>query len=171
MGLDLGGDWSALDLWLCSPYLKTACLTSLKESFLLEQRPWRVAWVGNSIPVDYCLSDGVIELDDKCGLHFSVWIMVVVCLMNLVKCLCICYTFLLFSKQATSLDTSLVTIGDAIASFLGKRDSSTLEMCLASVDEFKQNKWNTNPRRWRGKITTRMFSLATRRQWLIATGS
>jgi hypothetical protein len=83
----------------------------------------RCAWLADT--VKNCLSAGVTELDNKCGLYFSVWILLVACLMNFVKCLCIFYQLLLFSQDTTSL----VTIGDAIASFLAKEDNTMQKIC------------------------------------------
>lgn len=60
-----------------------------------------------------CRSGGLHTEDKKCGLHFSTSIMIFVCVLNLLKCLLICWT-----AYYTSKSELLVTAGDALVSFL-----------------------------------------------------
>ena len=49
-------------------------------------------------------------------------------------------------------DEPLMTMGDAVASFLGKNDPTTKDMCLSSFQDFKMNKgYSAGPRQWHNK--------------------
>ncbi|KAK3631080.1 hypothetical protein LTR56_017104 [Elasticomyces elasticus] len=77
--------------------------------------------------------------------------MIIVCALNVIKLTCIGYTWFLFRKGAkrtdqTSLesmegDHSLVTIGDAVASFLKRADKYTQDMPLVSKRDFAKGRW------------------------------
>ena len=115
-----------------------------------------------SADVDYRLSPGVYPIDNKCGLHFSATIMAIVCCMNAVKCLGILYTLLLFWHQGFSL----VTLGDAIASFLAVKDKYTEGICLVPQSDFQVKGWPKRPLRWHGPQTIRMFSVTRWAKWI-----
>lgn len=161
---------------MCLPYAygpNHTCFTQM-DQFLLDQQPWGV--LNTSTPVDYCLSSGVQQLDNKCGVHFSIGIMVAVCVMNYIKCLCVCYTFLLFFDKKPSLQP-LATIGDLIQSALTtttndpEDDDPTHRMCLASEKDFKKGIiWRSIRRHWKGPQTYRMLSLASKKRWFTTLG-
>jgi hypothetical protein len=69
--------------------------------------------------IDYCLSQ-VITNDKQCELNFVPYIMVIVIVCNIIKIICIALSYYTFS------DPPLVLIGDAVASFLERRDLSTI---------------------------------------------
>jgi type III secretory pathway component EscU len=71
--------------------------------------------------VDHCLSEIVEEV---CEVQFALSLMVIVLLCNSVKLVCIMLATRSFSKPP------LVVLGDAIASFLDKRDPMTAGLCL-----------------------------------------
>ncbi|KAL9626699.1 MAG: hypothetical protein Q9164_007815 [Protoblastenia rupestris] len=75
--------------------------------------------------VDYCLSEPV---EGKCSLSFSFSIIIVVIICNVVKAL-----IMLFIAFGIT-DKPLLTVGDAIDSFLNSNDLNTKEMCLASKE-------------------------------------
>jgi hypothetical protein len=63
----------------------------------------------------------------------------------------------------------LLTVGDAIASFLRFPDNFTADMCLASRRDFTSNSgdgWSTSPRQFEDKRRWK-FSAATARRWVI----
>ena len=80
---------------------------------------WRV--LGRDI--QYCLSE---QVTGNCNLNFSLAILVVVIICNVSKAL-----VMLFIAFRLS-DKPLITVGDAIDSFLNDRDPMTHEMCLSS---------------------------------------
>jgi hypothetical protein len=96
-------------------------------------------YFGNEI-WDHCLSEVV---PDECRLQFSIPIMCIVILCNLTKLICILLTLL--RKEVT-----LLTLGDAIASFLEYPDPTTRGMCTVSMKDIKSGYWpdDPQPRQW-----------------------
>ena len=82
-----------------------------------------------SYAISYCLSKMV---EDRCELHFNTAIMVVVTICNVIKL--VCMTTMAWNPEFQSL----VTLGDAIASFLRKPDGNTLGMCLGDKSHFSK---------------------------------
>ncbi|CAD6586365.1 MAG: hypothetical protein ASARMPRED_002513 [Alectoria sarmentosa] len=116
--------WPYEGLWVCaSPEIGSrlgdrGCTSDFIKPFM---NNWTVVYkhepyynssdIRESVPVLYCLSAGVHSKDEGCGVHFSVPIMIFVCILNLIKCFCI-----------TSLTTVGSLLGEAIAE--RKRDST-----------------------------------------------
>lgn len=123
--------------------------------------------------IDYCLSK-TISLENRCSVRFKTSIMICmtrktyslecgcvadhinffsgVCVANLARCGCICYTMLLYRAI---VNVPLSTLGDAAISFLVEPDPTTLDMSLATrnnIDElWKRNKslpWVSVEHRW-----------------------
>lgn len=80
---------------------------------------------GRDTPVRYCLVERVQE---KCKLQFSFSFAVVVIICNFVKACCMALSLLRHRKPG------LVTLGDAIASFLDEPDPETKGRCLLTQD-------------------------------------
>jgi hypothetical protein len=85
-------------------------------------------WQSHGWQIEYCLSERV---DAKCSLNFSLPIIVVVMICNVGKALIM--LFIAFRIK----DRPLITIGDAIDSFLNMNDPATEGMCLISKGFFK----------------------------------
>ncbi|KAL8837011.1 MAG: hypothetical protein Q9170_002700 [Blastenia crenularia] len=75
-------------------------------------------------PVQYCLSEKVPE--QRCELNFSLTFAIIVVLSNLVKVVCMFLTLWRHDVLA------LITIGDAIESFLDRPDNFTKGFCIYS---------------------------------------
>lgn len=80
-------------------------------------------WNSNGLDIDYCLSEPV---EGRCSLNFSLSIIVVVMICNVGKAL------VMFFIAFRIRDKPLITIGDAIDSFLNVNDPTTEGMCLVS---------------------------------------
>lgn len=107
-----------------------------------------------------CRSGGLHTEDNKCGLHFSVSIMIFVCVLNLLKCLLICWT-----AYYTGKSELLVTAGDALESFLQTPDLHTQGMSTRSKQEFQKSyHWNSEPQRWDPQ-KHRWYRAAGLRRW------
>lgn len=78
-------------------------------------------WVVSGYKVDYCLVQKTIE---QCSLEYSLPLAIVVIGANLAKAILICLVPLCLR------DKPLLTVGDAVASFLQSPDSSTVGTCL-----------------------------------------
>ncbi|KAI9794275.1 MAG: hypothetical protein M1833_000418 [Piccolia ochrophora] len=117
------------------------------------------SWILLDREVDYCLSEAIAE---KCKLHFSFDIVAVVIVCNVLKLVAMC---LIVWKPPKG---SLVTIGDAMASFLQIPDQHTSGMCLISKEDVVKGAWKEPPaatvyrpqkRRW--------LAAASRKRWLV----
>lgn len=85
-------------------------------------------WNSGGYDIDYCLSEPV---QGKCSLNFSLPIVVVVMICNVGKALTM--FFIAFRIR----DKPLITIGDAIKSFLEVIDPTTHGMCLVGRESIK----------------------------------
>ncbi|KAK4993546.1 hypothetical protein LTR66_005998 [Elasticomyces elasticus] len=88
-------------------------------------------WAPYGSPVKYCLAE---KVEEHCRLQFSFTIAIAVIICNLIKAVCMALTLRAQRKPA------LVTLGDAVASFLEEPDPETEGRCLYSKDLF-QAEW------------------------------
>ncbi|KAL8743097.1 MAG: hypothetical protein Q9184_008155, partial [Pyrenodesmia sp. 2 TL-2023] len=92
-------------------------------------------------PVDYCLSR---QVEENCRLQFSLaLVLVIIC--NFVKA--VCMILMVYRHDAKPL----VTLGDAIASFLNDPDCTTQGNCVATKHAFPRHAWAREPCRWATK--------------------
>jgi hypothetical protein len=82
----------------------------------------RSNWEPYESPVKYCL---VEQVEETCKLQFSFAIAMLVIAANVVKTICLALTVRTCRQHA-----ALVTIGDAIATFLDTPDPEITERCL-----------------------------------------
>ncbi|KIX96455.1 uncharacterized protein Z520_07721 [Fonsecaea multimorphosa CBS 102226] len=148
------GNWiyaSTSYAWMCADYVSGCGDPAVTKSM-------KTSWTLYDYPVDYCLSERVQE---DCTFRMSVPIMLIVCVCNITKLVCLVLALLLI-KEAP-----LLTIGDAVASFMRNKDPNTTNMALVPRSEFDQkSNWKPkslpydNPRR-------RYFSSASSWKWWI----
>lgn len=112
----------------------------------------------NGTRIQYCLSKRV---EEHCKLQFSLAIMVVVIICNLIKTTCM-------SIIAWKQDPEpLVTLGDAIASFLDRHDVTTEGNCIVWKTRFEDSRsWDLLLSNWDRK-RLRWFQAASERRWLV----
>lgn len=108
--------------------------------------------------LQYCLSNPV---EEHCKLQFSLAIMVIVIISNVVKTVCM-------SVIAWKQDPEpLVTLGDAIASFLDRPDMTTAGNCIVEKTRFEESRsWSWHTSRWDAR-RLRWFRAASPRRWVI----
>jgi len=123
---DLGTQWiysqftvfpngNRLGLETCVPRAYDTLLSQLKS------KP--SSWTPFSSTIDYCLSE---RMEQRCTLNFSIHLGIIVILCNALK-------LIIMLCSATILrHNPLLTIGDAMSSFLREPDDGTLHMCLKS---------------------------------------
>ena len=105
----------------------------------------------------YCLEQPITQ---HCRLQFSVAIMIVVIVSNLIKMICM---GLIAWQRPTQ---PLVTMGDAIASFLNEPDVTTAGNCLADKKSFgKRDGWGVTYRRWERSRSLLWFHAASKWRW------
>ena len=108
--------------------------------------------------INYCFSKRVKE---HCKLQFSLAILIVVIVCNMMKT--VSMTIIMWKKGPEPL----VTLGDAIASFLDQPDVATERNCVAGRLRFEDNRcWGLLPARWDAKCL-RWFMAASQRRWII----
>ncbi len=112
----------------------------------------------NETHIQYCLSKRV---EEHCKLQFSLAIMIVVIICNLIKTICM-------SIIAWKQDPEpLVTLGDAIASFLDRPDMTTGGNCIVGKSRFEGSRyWGLHLSRWDPKRLC-WFRAASKRRWLV----
>ena len=161
--------------WMCSD--QASCST---DAFLPEAANWTISWYEEVLvskgsteqlnnPVQYCLSQPV---EEQCQVQISFVILSVVVACNATKALCMIFTIRRQKSQP------LVTLGDAIESFLQDPDQTTGGMCLASkevfgnrndhiwLDSLHKTAWTASPMEWTAR-RRRWFSSASLKRWLI----
>ncbi|KAL2807889.1 hypothetical protein BJX63DRAFT_410906 [Aspergillus granulosus] len=109
--------------WICQTTPERRCQSDLDQ--VKQKADSTDGWVVDGYKVDYCL---VEETPEKCTLEYSLPLLIVVLATNLVKIAIIVLTIL--SLRANPL----LTLGDAIASFLSIPDDSSRGMCLLTKD-------------------------------------
>ena len=155
--------------WMCFRYPHTSfrCDPTWLNSRVASGHPWLVEFrefrergVGEVLG---CKSERVAE---RCKVHFSLGIMVAVICCNLVKACCMVMTVV------RSREPTLVTLGDAIDSFLRIPDQTTIGICFADR-HFIETEWmrgsRGRPRKWKQKGVQRWWSSVSRRRWIICS--
>ena len=155
--------WIWRSSWLCSafaPPMKRPKSWCTADFLFSKQADWtlKTYYSFGSEPgdkslwvkVDYCLSAGFESLDGFCTLRYSVELLLMVCILNLGKCTAIYYTAYLYyrSDRNPRQKASLVTIGDAAASFLVEKDPTTEHLPFATWAEFTGKRWPPNRKPW-----------------------
>lgn len=112
--------------WIChgdpqllDPLHSSTCADEVSRN-LLHLKTWTTSNFCGSY-VMYCLGE---EVEEECTLRFSLWITLVVILCNMGK-----LGAMLLVLQTSSHLKPLITIGDAIESFLMKPDPNTEALC------------------------------------------
>jgi hypothetical protein len=136
----LGEINSAPQPWVICP----SCIADTCKTCELQRMPSAPHW-----SVDYCLSE---PAEPRCQLQFNLVIAVVVTVLNFFKAALMIY--IVYSTE----ESPLMTIGDAIASFLDEQDDTTKGMGLLSISDLRKghsvgtSDWED--RRWRWKDAT-----------------
>ncbi|KAK5045445.1 hypothetical protein LTR84_009309 [Exophiala bonariae] len=108
--------------------------------------------------VTHCLSRPSPEL---CKLEFSLYFMAAVIVCNFIKATAMIIT--LYSCD----EMPLVTLGDAIASFLAEPDPVTSGNCLLSKEELGTSEgWYPRARAWKA-TRRRWFNSASKKRWML----
>lgn len=108
--------------------------------------------------LQYCLC---VPVEEHCKLQFSLMIMIVVIFCNLIKT--VCMSTIVWKRDPEPL----VTLGDAIASFLDRPDVMTEGNCIAGKDRFEKSKsWDLISHRWDSKSLL-LFRAASSRRWIV----
>lgn len=142
--------------WMCSngPPCNINILLSSANNWIINGFPEPAGY--QEFAVQYCLSE---PKEEHCQMQFSVAIMGIVIVCNLMKAVCM---LLALTRQRSQ---PLVTLGDAIETFLQRADPATAGMCLADKSGFTSRTWSLRPREWNVQ-QRRWFSSASMKRWL-----
>jgi hypothetical protein len=124
-------DWICVDPMLAEKFIAQGWSLSYRCYQTIPQLK-KIAdqWSPRYYDARYCMSE---MMEGKCSLNFSLAIAVVVMICNVVKIFCMSYV-------AWGIkDSPLITVGDAVASFLRRTDSTTRGACLIDGTYFQQH--------------------------------
>lgn len=107
--------------WQCLERLNVSCTVDDKQFAQV-----KTIWKPYAQPVLYCVSETVHE---DCQLNLNYQLAILVIIANLVKAIC------MLSIVWRHKGPVLITIGDAIQSFLDKPDALTKNICIYSTDK------------------------------------
>jgi len=118
-------------------------------------------WAPFNYNVEYCLSELVPQ---TCSYSGNLPIVVVVIICNLIKMICMLFTAFRLGSG------SLITIGDAVASFLAQPESTTKSRCLLSRDEVVKevDRQRYHPDKSRQLPPVPMTARVSRQKWASA---
>jgi hypothetical protein len=141
--------------------------------------------------VSNCLAKPVDSSDARCRFEYSPQIMITVCILNIIKAGVMICVWVMRKwqnrdmagqteavKEQALQDQVIYTLGDAIASFMRRPDTTTKNMCLAPRDDFLTHRtWagklrreipepSTDPRKWACE-ERRWMSAASLKRWAI----
>ena len=124
--------------------------------------PWVVTLNGDeAVEVRGCKSE--ITKKEKCKVQLSLGITAVVISCNLVKVCC------MFMTVVRSREPTLVTLGDAIDSFLRIPDPTTMGICFADrwfIEREWKHRSRAGPRRWNQNGVQRWWTSVSRTRWI-----
>ncbi|PUU76467.1 hypothetical protein B9Z19DRAFT_1194727 [Tuber borchii] len=144
--------------WMC---FSSKCDPGAVVSDLANGRPWLVIIrTGEQVEITGCKSEITKE---KCKVQFSLGIMIVVICCNLVKACSMVITVV------RSREPTLVTLGDAVDSFLRIPDPTTMGICFADR-QFIKKEWKhgrrTGPSQWKQRQVQRWWTSVSKTRWI-----
>ncbi|KAL0258882.1 hypothetical protein SLS55_006386 [Diplodia seriata] len=110
-------------------------------------------WTVYGYRIRYCRSE---KVDPKCRLNFNLPVLCIVIAFNAVKLVCMAYA------ASRMHDKPLITLGDAISSFIRSPDATTRSMCLATRIQFERSRKRQD---WSQAIETPMAYRPQRIRW------
>jgi len=99
------------------------CVPRAYDTLLSQLKSNPSSWTPFSSTIDYCLSE---RMEQQCTLNFSIHIGIIVIVCNALKLIVMLCSAMILRHSP------LLTIGDAVSSFLQEPDNGTLQMCLRS---------------------------------------
>ncbi|USP77958.1 uncharacterized protein yc1106_05232 [Curvularia clavata] len=117
------------DCWVCNDDEMSCELSPSTNDLRAHPAGWQPG--SSQLTVSYCLSE---PLPEECKVHLTLHLAVVVTALSLIKAVVI------ISLSQRLRESPLVTIGDAVASFLSTPEPSTKDMCLVSKQDVKKAK-------------------------------
>ena len=150
--------------WMCPKILhdRSKCNPSEVPPRVASGLPWlikKTPW--QEVEITGCKSE---KVEEKCKVHFSLGIMIAVICCNLVKAGGMVMTVV------RSREPTLVSLGDAIDSFLSIPDPTTMGICFADrrcIEREWRRGWKAGPRPWKRQGVRRWWTSVSKRRWII----
>ncbi|PVH96548.1 hypothetical protein DM02DRAFT_535057 [Periconia macrospinosa] len=148
-------DWICTGLPNWRPYSDRPC-----NRFIGDLTKASENWKVHDRRIDYCLSE---KAEPHCEIHFTLSIAILVTLLNFFK------AGLIFYTAFGVTENPLLTMGDAVVSYLTREDETTKGMCLVSAGDVKKyrghlpfgtREWKDRTHRWKD-ATSRTRRLVT----------
>jgi hypothetical protein len=139
--------------WICSPQKQERVHTCNQLLADVKARVANNTWYVYGYHVNYCLAEKPLQ---RCKLEYSLPLASTVIVFNLVKSVIIGYTII------SSTEQPILTMGDAVSSFIKKPDSFTRGQCLLSKaavakhrhrPRYKPLTFTSAPKRWRAAVS------------------
>jgi hypothetical protein len=112
--------------WICGNQRFSYCFGDTPQGACSLGQVDATNWKPFGSKVDYCLSESVQQ---RCRVQFTPQIAYTVIAFNFAKSSILLFTFLFIKENP------LMTVGDAVASFLRRRDETTRSLCLMSKED------------------------------------
>lgn len=147
--------------WICSHDRYTS--TDMCSGHLSDLRADARSWTVYGLPIEYCLSERV---EPQCSFNVSLTLLTVVIIFNLIKVFCIALVVLRIK------DKPLITVGDAVATFIEEPDDSTRGLCLVNRGMVDNQHWKNQKEDLIKSPDTykpgsfRWYKAASKRKWL-----
>lgn len=138
-------NWNNAQWWMCTgSYIGLYKGLSCGPTYLKQHADDWVIVQPCAVKVEYCLSAGIHD-DANDQIQFSVPIMIMVCALNFIKVICVFCTLWTFRQPLPTL----ITVGDAVASFCTTNDDTTEGLCWLPVGGSYTNHSNwPEPSHW-----------------------
>jgi hypothetical protein len=143
--------------WVCTDIPNTPLFSA--PCTLQRAQQYSTDWTINKIPIEYCLSKVV---ENHCQLQYNVFILLIVAICNLVKASLMTWIAL---KYKTS---GLMTLGDALSSFLRTPDQTTEGICLMSSKDIRRGEWEFAIPQYYRATRDRWWKVVSSTQWWIS---
>lgn len=141
--------------WMCESYSNQ---TAFENCLDRHEAPDPNTWEIKNHTIDYCLSRATPEI---CKVNSSLYLMIIVIVCNIAKLAAMLIT--LFKHK----ESSLVTIGDAVSSFMDTPDEVTVDACLISKGDVASGTFwteTTHVRTWK-RQSAFYFSVVSGKRW------
>jgi len=153
--------WTSPFIWICTPDVdqlaSRLCFPGKVAANLTRGLPWRMKLkTVAEVEIAGCKSE---VTDEKCKVRFSLGIMMFVICCTLIKA---CYMIMTVVR---SREPTLVTLGDAVDSFLKAPDPTTIGMCFADRQFIKRD-WRAGPRQLKQKGVQRWWTSISKTKWI-----
>ncbi|KAG0635398.1 hypothetical protein HOY80DRAFT_1093559, partial [Tuber brumale] len=155
--------WSVARGWICGEglYSQSSCNYNELASNVTTGLPWRMKLATyGEVEISGCKSE---RIRGNCKVQFSLWIMITVICCNLITA---CSMAMVVAR---SREPTLVTLGDAVDSFLRIPDPTTIGICFADrrfIEREWRHGWWSGTRQWGHTGVQRWWTSVSKTRWI-----